>query len=143
LASLFVALCGLGALLGPDRVPAALHDNPVKARAVVTDLYLDGFGGDEMAAYEYVVQGHTYVGSGRGGQLGNGDVFNLNTGDTLSIEYAARKPAVSCTCDAAAYASDSATLSDLLVTAPFSLLAACPLAFLAVQFVRRARRVSA
>ncbi len=124
-------------------MPAALHDNPVKARAVVTDLYIDGFGGDETAAYKYVVKGHTYVGSGRGGQLGNGDVFDLNTGDALTIEYAATNPAVSCTCDAAVYASDSSAVRDRLVTAPFAVLAASPLAFLGLQSVRRVRRLSA
>jgi hypothetical protein len=139
----FLALGGGAALLGPDRVPAALHDHPVRAHAVITDLFINGFGGDEAADYKYVVRGHTYVGWGGGGELGNGDVFNLNPGDAITIEYAATRPALSCTCDAATYASDSSAIHDRLITAPFSLLAMFPLAGMATISIRRARRRNA
>lgn len=77
-----------------------LRDHPVALRAAATDAYIDGFGGDPTVDYQFSVNGHTYTGSGTGGELGNGDVQRLNPGDAVSINYAADDPNVSCTCDA-------------------------------------------
>jgi hypothetical protein len=97
--AIFAALGGVVALLhGPG--PAALRKQPVDARATVTDVYINGFGGDPTVAYAFDVEGATYKGSGTGGELGNGDVQKLGVGDSVSIQYAATDPSLSCTCDA-------------------------------------------
>src|SRR5579862_4378858 len=100
LGSVLLALLGVGLVWGPDAVPPPLHDHPVRTHAVITDLYINGVGGDEVADYKYVVDGHTYFGFGPGGELGNGDIFSHNPGDAIIIEYAATRPALSCSCDA-------------------------------------------
>ena len=95
----FAAIGGIDALLhGPG--PDALREEPVDANARVTDVYVDGFGGDPTVAYEFEVDGQAYNGSGTGGQLGNGDVLKLSVGDPVAIQYAARDPSLSCTCNA-------------------------------------------
>jgi hypothetical protein len=124
---------------GPDTVASPLHEHPVRAHAVITDLYIDGFGGDEVADYKYKVDGHTYFGSGRGGELGNGDIFSHNPGDAISIEYAATRPSLSCTCNASAHDSEP-SVHDRLVALPLALVLILPVAWMGTTSVRRTRR---
>jgi hypothetical protein len=77
-----------------------LRQHPVNARATVTDVYVNGFGGDPTVDYQFTVDGQTYIGSGTGGELGNGNVLELKPGSTVAIQYAAFDPSLSCTCDA-------------------------------------------
>ena len=93
------ALGGVIALWhGPG--PDALRRQPLNAQASVTDIYIDGFGGDPTVDYRFLMEGRTYEGSGTGGQLGNGDVLKLQVGDSVAIQYAATDPSLSCTCSA-------------------------------------------
>ena len=84
-----------------DSALRELRSHPVRATAKVTDVYIDGFGGDPTVDYRFEVDGNSYTGSGTGGELGNGDVLRLNPGEHVAVEYAAGHPSASCTCDAA------------------------------------------
>jgi hypothetical protein len=78
----------------------AFRRDPVNALATVTNVYINGFGGDPTLDYRFDVDGQTYTGSGTGGELGNGNVLELKPGSAVAIQYAASDPAISCTCDA-------------------------------------------
>jgi hypothetical protein len=77
-----------------------LRQHPINARAIVTNVYINGFGGDPTVDYQFDVDGHRYIGSGTGGELGNGNVLDLTFGSSVAIQYAASDPSLSCTCDA-------------------------------------------
>jgi hypothetical protein len=82
------------------RYDDALRANPVATEATVTDVYINGFGGDPAVDYRYKVGQQTFTGSGNA-QLDQGGALALKDGDNIHIRYAAAKPSVSCTCDPA------------------------------------------
>ncbi|HEV7677397.1 MAG TPA: hypothetical protein VGQ42_02385 [Candidatus Dormibacteraeota bacterium] len=84
-----------------DPAVRELRRHPVRTTAEVTGVLVDGFGGEPTVDYGFQVDGHSYTGSGTGGELGNGDVLHLKPGEPVAVEYAAGHPSASCTCDAA------------------------------------------
>ncbi len=135
--AVLIALGGVDALWhGPG--PDALRRQPLNAQASVTDVYIDGFGGDPTVDYTFQVSGRTYSGSGTGGELGNGDVLKLQVGDSVAIQYATTDPALSCTCNART--ADSWRLPRGGGVDPFDLVAFLPLVGVIAWEVRSRRR---
>jgi hypothetical protein len=130
-AAVLACLIGLSQLVKSATFPHAIAEHPVRANATVTAVYINGLGGDPGVDYRYVVAGNTYTGSGDG-KLGNEPLLRLHPGDPVAIEYAARAPSESCTCDAASEAPPSPTITALIAA-----LLALPLAVLLSRWVPR------
>jgi hypothetical protein len=104
--------------------PRAVAEHPVRTNAVVTQVYINGIGGDPAVDYSYRVNGRVFAGSGDG-RLGDEDLLSLHPGDPVAIEYAADAPSESCTCDAVRDAPPSLLASILvaaLLTIPLAIL---------------------
>jgi hypothetical protein len=101
LSALFFATVTMTWMDQNDAAVRELRQHPVRTTAEVTDVYIDGFGGDPTVDYRFQVDGNSYTGSGTGGELGNGDVLRLKPGEPVTVEYTAGDPSASCTCDAA------------------------------------------
>jgi hypothetical protein len=71
----------------------------VRSFGTVSQTVIDGFGGDPAIDYRYTVAGRTYSGHGKG-ELGGEHPLALHPGDKVAIEYSAREPSASCTCNA-------------------------------------------
>jgi hypothetical protein len=109
-------LAGLVGLVKSVTFPRAVAEHPVRANAAVTQVYINGIGGDPRVDYMYRVRGRAFVGSGDG-TLGHEDLLSLHPGDAVAIEYAADVPSESCTCDAARDAPPSLVTSILTAAA--------------------------
>jgi hypothetical protein len=109
----------IGALLSlwDVRYDDALRAHPVATEGTVTDVYINGFGGDPMVDYRYTVGGQTFTGSGNA-ELNQGGALAQKNGDIVEIKYAAAKPWVSCTCNPA----DQSGLWGLLFVLPIAVL---------------------
>lgn len=129
--AVFASVAGLAQLVKSVTFPRVIAEHPVRTEATVTAVYINGLGGDTAVDYRYTVAGHVHTGSGNGG-LGDEDLSSLRPGDRVAIEYAARSPSQSCSCDA---------VHELPVSIPIASLAAAilalPLAFLLVRSVPR------
>jgi len=122
--AVIACLAGLSELIKSATFPRAVAKHPVRTEATVTDVYINGLGGDAAVDYRYQAAGHIYSGSGNG-QLGHEELLSLRPGDRVAIEYAARVPSESCTCDAASELPPSVPLSILiaaLLTLPVAVL---------------------
>src|SRR5579862_4613471 len=54
------------ALEGPRVAAQALLENPVETQAQVTQVFIDGFGGDPAVDYHFDVDEKTFIGWGKG-----------------------------------------------------------------------------
>lgn len=130
-AALLACLIGLTEFVKSATFPRAIARHPIRADARVTAVYINGLGGDPGVDYRYVAAGKVYAGSGDG-KLGNEPLLRLRPGDPVAIEYAARDPSESCTCDAASEAPPSPSISALIAA-----VLALPLAVLLWRGVPR------
>jgi len=94
-----VSIGGVGALVSAVTFPRAIAEHPMRTRASVTSVFINGLGGDPAVDYRYEVNGRTYRGWGTG-ELGQEPLLDLQPGDHVAIEYSSRSPGISCTCDA-------------------------------------------
>jgi hypothetical protein len=69
-------------------------ERPVPAHAVVTDEFINGFGGDPAVDYRYVVRGHRFSGYAVAGDYPG----TLHKGQHILIHYETRRPSRSCVC---------------------------------------------
>jgi hypothetical protein len=92
----------IGALLSMWDVQydEGLRAHPIATEGTVTDVYINGFGGDPTVDYRYRVGDQTFTGSGNA-QLNQGGALAQKNGDNVYIKYATAKPWVSCTCNPA------------------------------------------
>jgi uncharacterized RDD family membrane protein YckC len=97
--AVLVCVGGWGSVFQSAAFPSAIATHPVRTTAAVTDVYINGLGGDPGLDYRYRVSGRTYTGSGDG-SLGGVTPTDMKAGDPVAIEYAANAPSESCTCDA-------------------------------------------
>ena len=95
----FAAWSGLDVTYHSATFPREVASNPVRVEAKVSDVYINGFGGDPGVDYRYRVAGRDYSGSGDGA-LGQENLPALHPGDPVAIEYARGSPSQSCTCNA-------------------------------------------
>lgn len=114
--AVLACLGGLSLVVESATFPRAVADHPVRTQATVTQVYINGLGGDPAVDYEYSGAGRTFTGSGNG-KLGNEPLLSLHPGDRVAVEYAAGAPAESCTCDAAREAPPSLIASILIAAA--------------------------
>jgi hypothetical protein len=130
----FAFFGGLVVIVHGLTFPRAVADDPVRIEAKITAVYINGFGGDPAVNYQYRVAGRVYSGSGNG-ELGDETLLNLHPGDPVAIEYSAKVPSQSCTCDPLRSAPLSIPLAVLL-----GALLALPLAILTGRRVRASSR---
>jgi Protein of unknown function (DUF3592) len=131
LAAVFACVAGLSGVVKSVTFPRVIAEHPVRTEATVTEVYINGLGGDPAIDYRYQAAGHEYSGSGNGG-AGHEDLLSLRAGDRVAIEYAGGAPSRSCTCNAA---------SELPVSVPTAILVAAILTLpLAVLFSRSVPR---
>ena len=130
----FVTFSGLDVTYHRATFPREVASNPVRVEAEVSDVYINGFGGDPGVDYRYRVAGRDYSGSGDGA-LGQENLLALHPGDPVAIEYARGSPSRSCTCNARS--SQPASLPTAIALA---LVLMAPLATLSVRKLTRRRR---
>lgn len=126
-AAVLACVGGLIALVHSATFPRAIASHPVRARATVTDTYINGLGGDPGVDYRYSVAGREYSGSA---------LSDLRTGARVAIEYAAGDPGKSCICDAAHDAPQATSSTGVLAG-----LLSLPLFILVGRRARRFRLV--
>jgi hypothetical protein len=80
--------------------PSDLARHPVVATAVVTDSFINGFGGDPAVEYTYSVNGRSYHGWGES-VPGKRNLLSVTPGTVIPIRYALTDPSHSCTCNPA------------------------------------------
>lgn len=129
----FAAVGGVGLVYRSAAVPREVASDPVRVEAQVSDVYINGFGGDPGVDYRYRAAGREYSGSGDGA-LGQENLLDLHPGDPVAIEYARGDPSRSCTCNAR---SDQPVSMPAAIAIAVVLLA--PLAALSVGNLRRRR----
>lgn len=95
----FIAVGGVLSAWDVLNFPTDLARHSVPGNAVVTDSFINGFGGDPAVDYTYTVHGRSYGGWGEH-VPGNPDLLSVTPGRIIPIEYASSNPAHSCTCDA-------------------------------------------
>lgn len=127
------SLAGVVTFINAVTFSGALADDPVRATATVTSVYINGFGGDPTVDYRYTVAGRTHHGSGRG-ELGHEDVLSLDPGDRVAINYARYAPSHSCTCKPGDEPHGTATAAG-------SLLLVLPMLWMLWRERRRARKI--
>jgi hypothetical protein len=113
--------------------PREVSSDPVRVEAQVSEVYINGFGGDPGVDYRYRVAGREYSGSGDGA-LGRKNLLGLHPGDPVAIEYARGNPSRSCTCNARSGAPPSTP-----VAIAIALVLLAPLAALSVRNLTRRR----
>jgi hypothetical protein len=94
LASLLAALGLTGCGFGNPNSRGGFK-RPTSAKAVVTDEFINGFGGDPAVDYRYVAAGRRYVGYAVSGWDYD---RKLRRGDRITITYDAAHPGRSCLC---------------------------------------------
>jgi hypothetical protein len=130
----FAALSGFGVALRSATFPRGVARDPVRVEAQVSDVYINGLGGDPGVHYRYRVGGRQYSGFGDGA-LGQENLLALHPGDPVAIEYARDQPSQSCTCNATSGEPGSTPVSIALA---FVLIA--PLGALSIRSIGRRRR---
>jgi hypothetical protein len=129
----FALLVGLEMALDMHAFPHALSRDPVVTKAVVTDSFINGMGGDPAVDYRYVVNSRTYTGWGTGDGVDHPDLLSVRKGAAIEIRYARSVPSQFCFCEPS---SESATVGGYL----FSALLVLPLPLLIIRYLSRRRR---